>query len=461
MDDKKYHTIYTAKDIEAYITGKLDAAAMHALEKAALDDPFLAEALEGYEVMKDQEWHDNLAALKIQFATATPGSKVITLQRINGRRWKMAAAILVIAIGASITFWLTKDNGTEPGHPKIAQQILPVTDTSKLKHEVALNKVDSKYEKKQLVKRPDSILVKPDKHIPGKIIIPAYPDSQSVALNENKQTELTKKSSLNRDAEKAKGNLDQITLNSIPSVLPNTIETGSKKNTNTQPIVSNNAIESLKEQKRLEQYNKSATLNHSFLAQVVGPDNAPLPFANINFKKENFGTYADVNGNVRLVSTDSLLNIEVRSVGYQTRNITLKSNTVQNKIVLAEEEIVSKERATSIGRDKDMTLKKPFSRRATLVKDSVVNVEPKDGWDNYSTYIANNIDLPEDLLKKELHGVLMISFDVKPNGTITNIKIDQSGCNNCSDAARRLIEQGPQWKVTKGKQASAKIRVQF
>lgn len=44
------HTIktYTAIDIEKYHQGLLSPADMHAMEKAALDDPFLADAMEGY-----------------------------------------------------------------------------------------------------------------------------------------------------------------------------------------------------------------------------------------------------------------------------------------------------------------------------------------------------------------------------------------------------------------------------
>ncbi|WP_121355263.1 hypothetical protein [Flavisolibacter nicotianae] len=41
-------TNYTAKDIERYLRGEMSAAEMHRLEKAALDDPLLADALDGY-----------------------------------------------------------------------------------------------------------------------------------------------------------------------------------------------------------------------------------------------------------------------------------------------------------------------------------------------------------------------------------------------------------------------------
>ena len=39
---------YSASDIERYHAGTMTASERHALEKAALEDPFLADALEGY-----------------------------------------------------------------------------------------------------------------------------------------------------------------------------------------------------------------------------------------------------------------------------------------------------------------------------------------------------------------------------------------------------------------------------
>ena len=38
---------YTSADIQQYLDGKMDAAEMHAFEKALMDDPFLADAMEG------------------------------------------------------------------------------------------------------------------------------------------------------------------------------------------------------------------------------------------------------------------------------------------------------------------------------------------------------------------------------------------------------------------------------
>ena len=48
MLPKNNDIIYTAADIEKYHNGLMSSKERHALEKAALDDPFLADALEGY-----------------------------------------------------------------------------------------------------------------------------------------------------------------------------------------------------------------------------------------------------------------------------------------------------------------------------------------------------------------------------------------------------------------------------
>ncbi len=46
---------YTAADFERYHSGQMNESEMHALEKASLQDPFLADALEGYSYTSTSE----------------------------------------------------------------------------------------------------------------------------------------------------------------------------------------------------------------------------------------------------------------------------------------------------------------------------------------------------------------------------------------------------------------------
>lgn len=45
---------------------------MFEMEKAALDDPFLAEAMEGYEGMRDKEWKKQLALIRSRLPNQVP-----------------------------------------------------------------------------------------------------------------------------------------------------------------------------------------------------------------------------------------------------------------------------------------------------------------------------------------------------------------------------------------------------
>jgi len=80
---------------------------MHALEKAALDDPFLADALEGYAV-RDVNSSTDIAELKNRLtnriekeATIVP---IATYKKIAFSWWKIAAMIVVIAGAGLIVY---------------------------------------------------------------------------------------------------------------------------------------------------------------------------------------------------------------------------------------------------------------------------------------------------------------------------------------------------------------------
>ena len=102
---------YTAKDIERYHRGGMSAAEMHLLEKAALDDPVLADMLEGYAF------------------TATPSADLQSLQkrlqhRIKEERkgggaffrqpWLQIAALFVLIAGGG---WLVFQTLRPNYHP--------------------------------------------------------------------------------------------------------------------------------------------------------------------------------------------------------------------------------------------------------------------------------------------------------------------------------------------------------
>jgi len=475
MSDNQKNIIYTAEDIRQYLSGKLSPLQMHAMEKAALDDEFLAEAIEGYEGVKEEDWKKGLISLQNKFAPVQTEAKVIPITtRKKNNWWKIAAAVLLIATTTAISYILVNKKeapveiAQKTATEKSTAPAAGVKDSVPLTASVPENIIpNTRTEQKTGNKKEEQPLIAYQKNATAS---ESRTDSAFVYTAPPLQIgKETVKQSTEKTADDFIQNKPATATAAAPQLnYANKAETkATEKWTTANGVVNNNTAAAsdkskagLGYQNDMAVFKKEQPFNQVFRAQVVGPDNTALPYANISIKSENFGTYADVKGNFSLVSTDSLLTVEVKAAGYQPRFYTLQSFVQQNKIVLAEEDATARYKAVTGNSSGDLA-KGRLSRKATLLKDSVVNVEPADGWDNYITYVNNNIDIPDDILQKNIHGQVELSFDVRSNGTITNIKVDKSLCDNCDQLAKRLIEQGPQWKVKKGKKRKGKVTVQF
>ena len=263
------------------------------------------------------------------------------------------------------------------------------------------------------------------------------------------------KKEMNQDAagggyvdDKTKGKPDYATTNAAPAIQQNNTEQYEAKNNQSNRQVTAEA-----------QYlrKRDAPVSRKFSAQVVGADGSPLPFANIRSINEPVETYADVKGNFRLSSADSLLPVEIKSAGHIPVTIILKNDSTQNKIMLAEEVLALKEKdlATPI------ITAYGTKRKAAIMPDSNSIAIPVDGWSNYEIYIANNLSVQNNILQTKIHGEVIISFEVKSNGTITNLTVDKPLCDECDKAALRVIKNGPGWTIKNGKKAIARVKVNF
>lgn len=456
MGDKEKNIIYTARDIEQYLAGNLSPLQMHAMEKAALDDPFLAEAIEGYEAMQNKEWNNHLVALREEIAGKGAVAKVIPLHKSKNNWWKAAAAVIIIGGGATFTILFNNNKEEEVSKPQIAQAKttfndsvivpanMPPASVTKSLIPSASATIEEKKTLPGSIAKLDELAKMEEKYIAnptGPQLKPVTPAATAIAPENNNAVAAAPP------------------VNNNPSAAGNNADLAKEINAESnKSAAKQNDDEFLNRQRSQAPAKKEAVLNNFFTAQVVSADNSPLPFTNISIKKENFGTYADAKGMVRLVSTDSVLQVEVKSVGYQAKTFALRRNQTQTKIILQEDETAFRDK-TVIG-NADMAGSKR-SRRATLLKDSVVNVEPADGWDNYNTYVANNLDIPESKLKGDVHGEVELTFDVKSNGTISNIRVNKSLGAEYDEAAKRLILEGPQWKIKKGRKTTASVKLQF
>lgn len=444
---------YTARDIEQYLAGRLTAPEMHAMEKAALDDPFLADAMEGYEMFRNQNLDKQLTALQQQLEQKKQGAKVIPLHSSKNGWWKAVAAVFVLGAAVLATYLFTKKNNTTGINQNQVAQVKTVATDSGLQ----INKpatVTMPASPQDEANKDNIAKLEPSKTKTPVITVISSNDAGK-NLADVSDDETTGKPLMVVENSKAK----EITHE--PGAVVSRQNQASEMVNVTKKQVAKSVIDDDKSGSKIETASaagKEAALNNYFTAQVVSADNTPLPFTNISVKKDNFGTYADAKGMLRLVSSDSVLNVELKSVGYLPKTILLYNNQPQTKIVL-QEEVVDEKNKMVIGSNKVALQQR--SGRVMLLADSVVNVEPADGWEKYNTYVANNLDIPEDMLKRDKHGEVELSFDVRKNGSISNIKVRKSLGTKYDEAAKRLLLEGPQWKVKNGKNNSASVKVKF
>jgi hypothetical protein len=95
MNDSSKYNSFTAADIERYYNGQMPAAERHALEKAALDDPFLADALEGYALTSTPVADSN--AIKNRLEEKLQKKKVVPVFFKNYKWLQIAALFLILA----------------------------------------------------------------------------------------------------------------------------------------------------------------------------------------------------------------------------------------------------------------------------------------------------------------------------------------------------------------------------
>jgi len=117
--------------IQQYLEGKLDPEMMHQLEKQALDDQFLWDALEGYTNIADPG--ADLSILQRQLH-----ERIVHLQEnkkvfdLTWQRLSIAAAAAVLFISAGILFWMNSNQAVEAPDSSSKQVNVTLMDTDSI-----------------------------------------------------------------------------------------------------------------------------------------------------------------------------------------------------------------------------------------------------------------------------------------------------------------------------------------
>jgi hypothetical protein len=475
---------FTVYDIEKYHKGLLSAKERHDLEKAALEDSFLADALEGY-ALTPVNISADIAELEKRLAAKTEGAKVIPVLSAAKRfPWLKIAIMLVFIAGAGLLSYqlLFKDKSQD----KVARVEKSKTEQPKIPDSVT-NNLSSQKKDTPAVNLNDNLAQQPSIYKTYKVSdkiedLPQKTDeANKIALDSLKESlavetavpvkSLSEKTEeprkpeeykpLNREVSSSKAGItaadDKISKDIKAKKLPDNDADGIEDKHAKEAKLNEVTVAGYGNQKNEGDIRQDPAYNRNpsiFRGKVTDANGNVMPFANITNIRDNVGTYSDAKGNFTLVSTDSVMNVQVKSLGFENNNVLLKNNIAENKILMQEDKSVAVEIVDSSKRN--------YARRSQNTAMTFEEPEPADGWASYDYYLANNINIPGNIEKQKKNGsdAVEVSFEVNKLGEPVNIKIEKSLCEKCDKEAIRLIKEGPKWK-RKAKKSRTTVTVSF
>jgi hypothetical protein len=505
-----HNTHWSEKDIRKYLDGKLSAREMHELEKAALDDPFLADALEGLATAPSPEADmDQLRSRLDARLEQKDQARVVAWWRTPAFR-VAAAAVLIVGIGvATFTLYFTggksrlnvdKDvaaqstppaQSTQPAQPQpsanssaaAADSTSIVTDTNaglyaanekkaqaktflERARDAGRDKESAKYKaesddyKKDLVSQPTGRAAPKTAQVTDSARIPAN-DARSAGFLA--ATETRKPATTPATEERVAEPVDAARAVAPVAVKRDTARYFGDlaKNKDISYDTGQYNSDRMKLAKRTYGNNKPLT----FSGRVVDNNNRPLAGAllsvngyfNVGAKTDNYGNYR-----FRMRPTDSTQKMTIAMNGYKLASVSLNTNTPGNNVYQLQpsspqlNEVV----VTGFGNKRTETLAAaPLDDNNERLDSIWIRVYPVIGKLAYEQYL----DSAKKALRPDsaVHGQERVSFQVDQKGLISEFKIEQSLSPTHDAGVIRMINGGPAWKLLRGKKARALVILNF
>ena len=458
MSKKVSDIIYSAKDIEQYLMGNLGNEEMHAIEKAALDDELLAQAIEGYEGMEEKNWDKSLTDLKAKLANAE-NTPILSIEKKSfAGLWRVAAAVLILISGIAIAYVATLK---KPG--ATLAQVIKTNDKS------ASDTVNSNAEIASVlphIEHSSQSALLPETTVIKLVIKPQLPHINATTATSKGAVTNNFVYTPNQHLLSAKNAIPTKDKEYYSNATDNAISADSINAVSRDNYLSANAIEE-KESAGMQQIQipvnaqTETNANNNFNGRVVGVNNNPLPYAQIITDKNKAAVFTDANGNFKIASVDTSIAVEVTATGYAAKKITLQNAQLNQNILLNEVADVQKSFNSKKNKAEKAEANSKNVQQQNLEKLINEDATPVIGWAAYNDYLLNNISNSKALASTQMHGIVEVFIKLGRDGDITAIKVTKSLCPKCDAAVVRLIKHGPKWNVKNRVDNSARVQVKF
>lgn len=435
MEKGESNNISQQEQIRRYLTGEMSAAEMHALEKQALADPFLADAIEGMASIEQDQLNADLDQLRSRLAEKTEARIVRLPARVSWTRIAVAAAIICIAILSTV---LLVDREPAPGSLAANKENQSRKNDSAAKTEelkTATGKDSAELPAGNVLMSKSADSQKKADQVSDKKTLPPATEVKS----KKDEPAVQKSETL---AEAARPETTELKLNSVA------LENKASGIEIKPPVAKTRSEVGYLRAPDVAEKNGSNRL-YFYTGRVLNAEQQPVSFANIAIKNANSLTYTDAKGNFRLFSADSVLNVDIKSVGYLTNSVVLNYNQPQHQLVL--NSLPPKSKKYKSFNKKTTPQEKEEEDSLPAVDTAFVSTEPEaepvDGWGLYHLYLLNNVRQQRGTDGRTTEGSVVLSFFVNNMGWLSDFKIEKSLNPACDREALRLVREGPKWEL--------------
>jgi TonB family protein len=494
-----------SQQIKKYLNGKLDAHAMHELERHAQDDPFLMDALEGYQnTPVDMDAGINELTGRLQQRTEKKEARIIPWRAIS-----IAASILIL-LGLGL-LWYSERQPSQV--QKVIAVTLPVQKPATQQHSNA-DSVSSAARNNPattgvIPPNKNRLVVNRRKHnvalsnTAPAFSPPAVSTTQPAAtyVAQNKVNEhsaslnevvVTEYAAQKKAGILAKDKIADTTQPTVSQYMANTkADTAGFKDTR----IKGTDIAKLDESQRGS--NANAALSGmakpnmlTYTSQQVQMANEIVPLAGrplTSSMRGYFSRKASVGGIAPLnpvIVHGKMVTGMVKESGepVEYATVKIKGTTISTLTdskgkftlyavpdsaiiqVLGDGSVLKEAKVTR----RDMQLIELHLTANSLNNGAAIapldngiidysRPRPSNGWDDMNTYLQQNAISPDGKT-----GVVKVSFTVNPDNTLSDFKIVQSLSTQADNAAIKLIKDGPGWYSSSDDKAQAiTIRIKF
>ncbi len=375
---------------------------MHKLEHDALEDPFLAEAMEGYEKIPNQE--NNLPELKTKLQNRV-SKKEYYLIPLNFKEWSIAASIILVIAFAGIYLNRSKENNPEGKSILTKKEMITSSPLSK------------------------DPLNKPDK------LAEIYTDGQAIANITEAEQKIAPSTIV----------YDDITLEPAPEAISDSLITSSyARNRLSASLIQKNSFSETNDLPPIALMAKSPGNTVYYVEDettkilngfVTNKENGEaLPGVNVFDEVTGNKTQTDINGEFKLL-VKKQLSLEINYIGFEKKSI--RSIAADSLIIEMEPSNVALSEVVVV----DKSSKKPSLAEA--VNSVAVNAKagPTTSWKAFKDYLYTNAKT-----NYKIKGNVRLSFIINKDGSLTNFKILKSFNKAADEKAVSLIKNYASWQ---------------